>query len=252
MKECPQQNLIVDYVFRELDTKTKTEFEAHLKSCQSCQQQLREFKAAAPVFQKARRIHHPKRPAQNYYKTLKENFYPSMSLAQRIHEWAADFFLTPSIAMRVAQAVAMLVVGVFLGRFLFFQEPIPVAVKNETSPILAANVSDQFLRHYLQETEMILLDVANTNPAEDRQILSSVKQLAIYRQLMQKTILCREHAEELNDDVLANLINEIELILLDLCNTEDENLIETLQNVRRQIKDSHILLEINSVESRGI
>ncbi|NOZ62648.1 MAG: hypothetical protein GXO74_13335 [Calditrichaeota bacterium] len=252
MRECPRQNLIVDFVFHEMDGAARKKFEEHLNNCDICQMRLQQFEGTIPVIKKMRRDQPEKNILENYQKTLKNSFYPKLSLRWRLQEWLEDFFVTPSLSMRLAQAAAMLVIGVLLGRLFFFQPQAPVSVTSNANQMIAANVSDQLLQHYLQETEMILLDVANTNPAEDAQMISSMKELAIYRRLLQKTVLCRERAEELKDPALANLIDEIELIFLDLCNAEDESLNEMLQHVRSQIKDSHILLEINTVEQRGI
>ncbi len=247
MKDCPQQHFIVDYVFRELDEKEKNKFKAHLQTCDVCRLQLQQFEETFSVIKKAKTEKPPKELMDNYLRVLRNSFYPKTNLLQRVNEWISDFVTLPSPAMRLAQATIMLLIGVFLGRLLFLQPQTPTANIADNNIQSAAVVSDQLLRHYLQETEMILLDVANTNPAEDARILESIKQLAKYRRLLEKTVLCRERAEELDDPMLKNLIDEIELILLDLCNAEDENFDELLFHVKKQIKESHILLEINSI-----
>jgi hypothetical protein len=247
MKDCPQQHFIVDYVFRELDEKDRRKFKAHLQTCEVCQLQLQQFEKTFSVIKKAKTEKPPKELMNNYLRVLQNSFYPKRSLLQKVNEWIDDFVTHPSLSMRLAQATIMLLIGVLLGRLLFFQPQTPITNLADNNIQSAAAISDQLLRHYLQETEMILLDVANTNPAEDARILESIKQLAKYRRLLEKTVLCRERAEELDDPMLKNLIDEIELILLDLCNAEDENFDELLFHVKKQIKESHILLEINSI-----
>lgn len=252
MKDCPQQHFIVDFVFRELDEKDRRKFKAHLQTCEICQLQLQQFEKTFSIIKKAKPQKPPEKLMDSYLRVLQNSFYPKRNLLQRTNEWLDDFITQPSLAMRLVQATIMLLIGVFLGRLLFFQPQAPGTNFTDNNFQSTATVSDQLLHHYLQETEMILLDVANSNPAEDTRILESIKKLTKYRQLLQKTMLCRERAEELNDAALKNLIDEIELILLDLCNAEDENFDELLFQVKKQIKESHILLEINALTQNQI
>jgi len=109
------------------------------------------------------------------------------------------------------------------------------------------SVEELILKNYLQETEMIFLDVSNLDPVDDHQLISNLVQSAKYKYLLQKTLLLRDQAKELENRQLSDLLNRIELILLELCNMEKNAYVETLAVIKKQLKDTHLLIEMKSV-----
>jgi hypothetical protein len=113
-------------------------------------------------------------------------------------------------------------------------------------------VEDLILKNYLQETEMIFLDVANLDPIEDQRLISSLVQSAKYKYLLQKTLLLREQASELENSQLSDVLSQIELILLELCNMEANAYEETLFLIKQQLKDTHLLIEMQTLNQLDI
>lgn len=252
MTTCNQKYSVVDYYFNEMSVSQKDQFEKHLKKCKECAQYLAKFSATAPLIESLKREDPDKALLKAYRTQLKQQFEMSESLNNKLNRLFQLWFVRPTIKIRLAEAVVLILIGLFIGRSTFWNNSPPVEYVDLNNNIYQLNAAEILLDNYLQETEMILLDVANLNPSEDVQLLTNLKQIAIHRKLLQKTLLCREHAQEINDQQLLQLINEIEPILLELCNVQLETFDETLEAIKYQIEDSYLLLAIKNISERKI
>jgi hypothetical protein len=245
MKMCTEQNLIVDYFFNELDEIKKNEFEKHLAKCEDCRNYFEAFVSTAPLIKRQKRIKPESEMLELYYQTLKTK-YPARKKFTFTTKDILDFLIIkPPFPVRIAEATILIMIGIFIGRTTLWKAA-PVQQIINGGEYTTSHISKAILNNYLQETEMILLDVINTSPNEDDQVLLSLVQLAQYGNLLQKTSLCRAEAKETHDDKLINLIDDIELILLELCNIEKQSLQEKIVDIREQIKETNLLFEINN------
>ena len=253
MKTCDKQYLVVDYFFDELSQKQKNEFEKHLAECEICKNYEDVFSATAPLIKKQKRILPEKKLINQYYRELKTKYYTPKKFYTIIKEFYASLIIRPSFPVRVAEAAVLILIGIFIGKEIIWKsQPVPVQQFVNDNKYATSYVSDLVINNYLQETEMVLLDVANVNPNDDEQILLSLSQLAQYGNLLQKTSLCRTQAEETKNEKLINLTDDIELILLELCNVEKKTLQEKVFEIRRQINESNLLFEIENFSGEGI
>ena len=250
MKTCNKQYLVVDYFFDELNQQQKHEFEKHLTECEICKNYADVFSATAPLIKKQQRILPEKELMNQYYRELKTKYYSPKKLSAIIKEFFESLIITPSLPVRIAEAAVLILIGIFIGKAMFWKSQ-PVQQFVNGNKYGTSYVSNLIINNYLQETEMILLDVANVNP-DDEQILLSLSQLAQYGNLLQKTTFCRTQAEETENEKLINLIDDIELILLELCNVEKKTLQEKVFEIRKQINESNLLFEIQNFSGEGI
>lgn len=247
MKTCDRQYLVVDYFFDELDKKQKNEFEKHLANCEICQNYLNAFSATAPIIKRQKRLLPEKELMNEYSQQLKANYYLPKKFSTTIKDFFESLIITPSIPIRIAEAAILILIGIFIGKEIIWKsQPVPVQQFVNSNGYGVSYVSDLIVKNYLQDTEMILLDVANIDPDEDEQVILSLSQLAQYGSLLQKTSLCRSQAEATNNEKLVNLIDDIELILLELCNIEKKTLQEKVFEIRQQINESNLLFEIKN------
>jgi len=251
MKTCKQQHLIVDYFFDELNEIKKNEFKKHLANCEACRIYAEAFTTTAPLIKRQKRIKPGSELLQKYYQQLQAKYPTQKKSSNKIKELMEFLILKPSFSIRIVEAAVILIIGIFIGRATIWKAQPEQQFPNGNGYI-ASHISELILNHYLQETEMILLDVANTNPMEDERVFLNLSQLAQYRNLLQKTSLCRAKAEECNDANLVALIDDIELILLEICNIEQRTLIENVNEIRNQIKESNILFEIKNFTGKEI
>jgi len=253
MNRCQQQHLVVDYFFNELNKIQRAEFERHLANCQVCHESYTALSEIAPLIKKQQRADPNNRLFRQYHRNLRKMFSTSNGISAAVSKIGRFLFSNPPIPVRIAEAAALIIIGIFIGRLTFWESPATTHINpDKYAEVMEPTAGEVLMKNYLQETEMILLDVANLNPVEYEQFLIHLKQFAIYKSLLQKTILCREQAQELNNEKLLTLIDEIEPILLELSNIENETLNETLAEIRSQIKESHLLLELKAISLEKI
>jgi len=252
MSKCDQQFLVVDYFFGELTSDVQLEFENHLETCASCQEHMNALAATSTVIKKQKRKKPQKELLHKYQLQLKNEFYEEKKITSWIEKISEKFIRRPSITIRLAEVLVLLLVGIFIGRLTIWKSFTP----NEDVAVSQINVDSSIkqllLQNYLQETEMIFLDVANLDPVEDQKIILNLIQSSKYKFLIQKTLLLRDQARDLENHQLYELLNQIELILLELYNMEKNAYVETLSVIKQQLKDSHLLIEITSMNQMDI
>lgn len=252
MNRCNQKYLLIDYVFNELTLDQKKQLKRHLDGCQDCQKYLT---AVATTFNTIKNLKREKPgpgSLHNYHLKLKQAFGTEKIAGPRIEKLVQSFIQKPSIPARIAEAFILLLIGFFIGQTRLLKVDYPIPATFLEHEIYHSAIEPGLLKNYLQETEMILLDVANLDPTEDLKIIIHLIQSAKINYLLQKTILIREQAKKLNDDRLAGLLNQIELILLDLSNFKKNELAETISEIKEQMKVSHLLIEIKSIKQEKL
>jgi len=247
MSTCDQKYLVVDYFFDELNRDERQPFESHLADCEACQEHLAALKTASQMMKQQRREPPEKGLLQNYHVQLENEFSNDKEKISLIEKIRDKFIRRPSIPFRLAEAMVFILIGIFIGKTMIWKsDSVPGSfVVNDL--ISEPSVEELVLKNYLQETEMIFLDVSNLDPVEDHQLISNLVQSAKYKYLLQKTLLLRDQAKELENQQLSDVLNRIELILLELCNMENNAYVETLAIIKKQLKDSHLLIEMKSL-----
>lgn len=247
MKTCDHQLLVVDYFFDELDQDRREQLKNHISGCKICQEQFNALTSTSKIVKQQKREQPEKELLNQYHLQLKNKFYNPKTTTGWLEKLLNKFVRRPSIAIRLAEAVVFILIGVFLGKTTIWNSDVQdqsVALNNMDYEFLADEI---LLKNYLQETEMILLDVANLDPQDDEQIIFNLIQSTKYKYLLQKTLLLRDQAKELENQQLSDLLNRIELIFLELCNMEKNAYVETLAIIKKQLKDSHLFIEMKSL-----
>lgn len=252
MKKCDQEFLAVDYFFKELDPELHEQYQRHLNHCDVCQDHIRILAETKRLVTKQRRRRPDKVLLRNYHIALAQ-LYDTVEPSRGWWDRVLDVWIRrPSIVIRLAEAVVLILIGFFIGTsksWLSSPEPAPLEANNAMDILIN---DSPLLKSYLQQTEMILLDVKNLDPMEDQQLIFNLIQSAQCRYLLQKTLLLREQAREIEDMQLAELLNRIELILLELENLGMSGDVEILSLVQQQLKDTKLLFQIKAMNLEGI
>ncbi|HDP97573.1 MAG TPA: hypothetical protein ENN22_00105 [bacterium] len=251
MKQCPFQDRVIDYFFGELSFSEKSEYNTHLSQCPVCAENLKAIKLISPKIKSRQREQPDPEMLRRYEHALKQSWPVSSQQPSIWKRLLQNFVFKPSLTIRLAEGVALIIIGFFIGRLAVWQPSINNQLEKEVE-LSMIHANEQLMENFMQEAEILLLDVANLNPDEDEQILSKLKQLATYRNLKHKTMLCRHRAEQLGDDKLISLLDELEPILLEFCNLEDEMLPEKLSEIQFMIRESQLLNEIKYFNQQKI
>lgn len=252
MSICNHKYAIVDYFFNELSQNERRQLEHHLAGCPACQEHLEALAETSRLLKKYRREQPEQKLLRNYQRQLKTEFSKGERFSLQIGKIFEKFIRRPSIAIRLAEAVIFVLIGIFIGKTLIWQ-PVSIVESDELISLNSQPSLEQLiLKNYLRETEMIFLDVANLDPVEDRELIFNLVQSAKYKYLLQKTLLLRSQAKELEDHQLSDVLSQIELILLELNNMEKSAYQETLFLIKQQLKDTHLLIEMKTLNQTDI
>ncbi|MFZ5517379.1 MAG: anti-sigma factor family protein [Candidatus Zhuqueibacterota bacterium] len=253
MIPCRRKYEAVDYVYNEMTAKQRQDYEHHVAECDQCRDQVDQLQFVNSVAETYRRPEPDKKLLQQYHRALREKYGSGKRFSFKLEHLKEKFITRPTIGIRFAEAFAILVIGIFIGKMtLWKSESLTKNGGLENATMTSAAVESLLLNNYLQEAEMVLLDVANLDPVDDHSVILDLKKIAEYRRLLQKTMICREHARSSHDEKLENLLNQIELILIELCNIEQVSLDESVLSLKQQLDDTNLLYSIKHVNQNKI
>ena len=233
MITCRLKNKIIDYLYGELPQEDVNDFESHLNKCPACSDNLNQLIRTKNLVSNRIRPLPDKESLKNYHQNLTE-IYQGDSLLSRFMQ---NIVIKPPIAVRLAEITVVLIVGIFIGTY-FNNTGVPQQKKSEY------RVNTRFLKNYLFETELLLLEASNMDSEQNlKQILNDNN----CKILLQKTLLLKEQAEKFNKTRLINLLNQLELVLLELSNFEESTIKEELDFVKNNIKDWRLFVELRAI-----
>lgn len=152
-------------------------------------------------------------------------------------------------ALQWAAAIALITLGVLLGRSSLFEEPAAAVVTPGASPQLTA--LDERTFEFLERSRTVLLAVANFSPGEDQpEDLDLDRRRAIAGQLVSESAELQNQLTSAEQQRLSQLIADLEIILLQLANLDAEVDIPQLEMLQYGVNQKAILFKID-VESMG-
>ncbi len=241
-----QKNLS-DYLEKGLSDSRQTRFEKHLKECPNCGAELKTLKMIVMEASSFERVVAPDSlwtRIENELEVTDEPFPTRVSnavaeLRQRLNHLFK--FRVPVIQM--AGVLAVLVVGVFLGR-TFFSTRENVNLGQQTAVQQAElKLISQRTEHYLEKSTILFLGIVNTEfLQEENSDWSTEKRVA--RNLLKEAAFLKGGLSRTKNERVKQLVEELELILLEIANLEEEQDIENIELVKSGIDRKGLLLKI--------
>jgi len=221
----------------------------HLADCEECRVELERIDA---VLAALNTMPVPE-PGDDYGRQVWRQIAPRLR-EKRTHWW--DFFLVAPRATNWLEprrwaavgAIAGLVLVAFLaGRFSRRGGPEPIATD-------ASQVRERVLimavGEHLGRSEMVLVELANAEPrnASQKQVNISAEQRRA-EDLLEENRLYRQTALKEGDTALANVLDELERVLLDVAHGPQEATPAQLRGIRQRIEARGILFKVRVVGS---
>jgi len=151
----------------------------------------------------------------------------------------------------VAAAVLLIATGVYIGRSIYLNQPGSPATATQAvviDPAVIAEFNDM-LSHYLGQSKSLLLGLENFDTEyDDPALLDFPRQQMMSWELLVQGQEIRRHAVASSDPRLQHLVDEIERVLLQLANSEGEDLEWTIRLVQEGVEQNAILVKINLTE----
>lgn len=154
----------------------------------------------------------------------------------------------PRLALQTTFAVLLVALGVVLGRSVFDDQPPPV-VATTTTPageVLSVAAEDAAWR-YIDRSKVLLLGIVN---AETPETANLARKQAIATELVASAPELREALSAADQQRLADLVADLEVLLLQIANLEAQADVPGLQRVQHGADRKGIFLKISLEEIR--
>ncbi len=254
-KKC--RSFLVEALYDELEPKAKSFFERHTSSCPGC---AAEFRALMETLRTMDRRTRPEPEPEfwnGYWDRLSFRLEKDELSGHVSSPWWRNpgrvWKFAPRWVYQTAAAVALLVIGVWIGRTVFVQRQVPLDVATQTravpsvqpagtNPVLRA-------RDYIDRSKLVLLALVNYDPAaEDPYALDLRRQKQVSRELVNEAGQIKSDLKDPRQRRLRELVTDLETILLQIANLEAENDLEAVEFVKQGVENRGILLKINLSE----
>jgi hypothetical protein len=253
MKNCTFEKLLVPYLQDELDDQERSRISEHLSSCENCQYLLTDLQTVDAALMNYKRQAAPAELYSAYEKRLAQLFQPEpawKTISRSLGAFVSSLFISTLPSFRVARAVAILVIGVFVGRFFFMPTPEPSIQQTVASSQTMLSKEDiQFISNYMVQSELLLLTIANTASTEptvdDIDFNKDIAQTLLY-----KTAQVQRKAEALDDDVIVTFLNHLELVLLEISNRDDSEIRDAFENIKDMVNEAEMVQKSRRLQRR--
>jgi hypothetical protein len=210
---------------------------AHLAACPLC---LESYQSLERVLGTTEALDVPE-PAANYEAALWSRIEPQ--LRPRLSGWL------PVWGWRLAAAAAC---TALLAIFLLTSRMAPNRRPAEPAPLADSQAGERVLRmavgDYLDRSQMVLLELANTDSARTRQIPWSVTRDRA-SDLVSESRLYRQTAEHTGDVAVAHVLDDLDRVLLDIAHGPDQLSPQDLDRFQQRLDAQGILFKIRVLSS---
>ncbi len=255
-REC--HGLFVGALYGELSDDQKRRFEDHLHSCRECSRAFAEYQSVLGIMGQRRRD----MPDEAFW----ESFWPRLAarlkhtapvaepLRQRWRHWLRHVQPMPAWSLRLAAAVALVGLGLLLGRVYFGAPPSTTsewtrkgsASRTEAQPASAVELRAQ---RYIERSKVLLLGLVNFDPkTEDPAVLDLRRQQQVSRVLVREAAVLKSELSGPDQQRLRRLVEDLEVILLQIAGMESRYDLPAIDLVKSGVDRRAILLKINLEE----
>jgi hypothetical protein len=232
MKHLSEEQLIA---YQDGETSGREVAAAHINSCAECQAELNRLAEMLAAYQA---LPVPD-PGEEYGRRVWQQIAPRLK-EKRSHWW--QVFIEPRRLTAAGLVAALLLVAFLAGR-------VSKRVDHGDSALTAEQVRQRVLLlavgEHLGRSEMVLMEIANAAPegANVKQVnLSSQRRRA--EELLDENRLYRQTALQEGDTGIANVLDELERVLLDVAHSPGTVTPAQFKSIRQRIDDDGLLFKV--------
>ncbi|MDH4196448.1 MAG: anti-sigma factor [Candidatus Aminicenantes bacterium] len=257
MIKCQKtKDLMLEALYGELSAEDHALFDAHLRACPECAAEYSVLGATLEVMDRRERPDPGANFWDGYWERLEKRMEREAAKSaapepESVWRRARRALSTvPRWAFQASAALALVVVGVLIGRAVFAPSgPGPAEV------VAAAQPADPMLvraNDYIQRSKVLLLGLVNFDPAQkDIYGLNLPRQKQISRELLSEAVYLKPALRDARNERLRELVTDLEVTLLQIANLESEDDLEAVDLVRAGVDKRSLLLQINLSEIAG-
>ncbi len=255
MSSCSRcQKMMAGALYRELTSRQQQAFDKHLATCPHCAEEYQQLLWTLNIMD--RRQAPAMDPAywEGFWDRLSDRLEPGRRKLFRPdwRRWIPPVTIPVRPAwVPVAAAVLLIATGVYIGRSIYLSQPHGPAAATRAVVFDPAVVAEfhGMLSHYLGQSRSLLLGLENFDiEHDDPALLDFPRQQMVSWELLVQGRQIKRHAIASGDPRLQYLVGEIERVLLQLANSEGEDLEWTIRLVQEGLEQNAILVKINLTE----
>ena len=235
MKHRTEAELIA---YRDGETNGRAAVAAHLDECAECREELARIEA---VFAALDAMPIPD-PGEDYRERVWQKISPR--LGEKKARWWESLFV-PQRVLALGGIVALMILAFFAGRVTRHTAPSPEQVDE-------ANVRERVLvvavGEHLGRTEMVLMELENAPASKGQKTINIAETQRRAEDLVEENRLYRQTALKEGDQAMANTLDELERVLLDIANSPDELTPAAFETIRKRIEAQGLLFKVRVVK----
>jgi hypothetical protein len=235
MKHLSEEQLIA---YQDGESPGRDAAAAHINSCVQCQAELHRLSEMLAAYQA---LPLPD-PGEDYGRRVWQQIAPR--LKEKRNRWW-QVFIEPRRLTAAALVAALLLVAFLAGRVSKRVTPAGEGVTTTDAARIRERVLMLAVGEHLGRSEMVLMEIANAEPegASVRQVnLSSQRRRA--EDLLEENRLYRQTALQEGDTGIANVLDELERVLLDVAHSPGNVTPAQFKSIRQRIDDDGLLFKV--------
>jgi len=234
-----EDELVLHY-YGELTGTDESRTVAHLSACSACHESFRHLQRVLAVVDESA-LAGPELPV-NFERTVWAKLEPNLHDERR--GWWSWFVVSPSRLAWAAMVVILVAAAFAVGRVIP-RQPTPgelaASAKQIREGILLIDIGD-----HLDRSQMVLVELAS---ADDQGPVDVSEERTLAEQLLSANRMYRQTAMSTGDTGIANLLDELEHVLVDVAAGPEQLSSQDLDEVRRRIESKGLLFKVRVVSS---
>ena len=231
-----EDELILHY-YGETDRVDEARVESHLSSCAECQFANQQLRRVMMLVDTAAPVEAP----PGFERTAWARLEPALDQQQRSRR---RFFWIPQFAL--AGGVAALVMVAFMAGRFTGGEPAGVTPASPVAAVSPERVLHAEFGDHLDRTQMMLVELANAE-SDHADVLAGEQGRAV--DLVAANRLIRQSAEQSGDVVIADVLEDLERVLLEIANSPADASSNDLTDLQSRITDEDLLFRVRVIAS---
>jgi hypothetical protein len=240
MPHLTEDDLVLHY-YGELEASAAARTAAHLHDCRTCRQSFTRLQRVFAMVDAA------PEPAVNegFERIVWARLQPGLERSRE--GWASWFMFSPAGLAWLAAVVVLVGAAFFAGRVSQQHAGVPAttagtaAEKDLRERVLLADLSE-----HLDRSQMMLVDLVSAGNASDVDLPTERTRA---EQLLSANRLYRQTAVDTGNLALAQVLDDLEQVLVDVAASPDRVSTEDLTAMRERIDDTGLLLKVRVLSS---
>lgn len=239
----------VEALYGELTGEAAATFEAHLAECPRCARQFEQMQATLQMMdQREREIPPEGSDADFWDRLLPRLTEPAVADAGPRHPLTR--LSGKKWVYQLTAAAAILLLGVFIGRFGLNNTPPPTPAEALSQPETPERLRVRAFQH-LEKSKVLLLGLVNLDDENlSEGSLDFTHYQKVSRQLIQESGYLKTALKDSRQQRLRQLLDDLEIVLLQIANLEAREDLTGIEIIRTGVERKGILFKINLEEIR--